>query len=45
MGIFDFLKSNKNIENENGLNETYYENGKMKTKKCWDKNGKEIECQ
>lgn len=28
MGIFDFLKKNKNIENNNGLNETYYNNGK-----------------
>ncbi len=28
MGIFDFLKKNKNIENDNGLNETYYFNGK-----------------
>ena len=27
MGIFDFLKRNKNIENENGLNETYDDNG------------------
>jgi len=25
MGIFDFLKKNKNIENDNGLNETYYD--------------------
>ena len=28
MGVFDFFKKNKNIENENGLNEVYYNNGK-----------------
>lgn len=28
MGIFDFFKKNKNIENDNGLNETYSNNGK-----------------
>ena len=28
MGIFNFLKKNKNIENDNGLNEIYYDNGK-----------------
>ena len=28
MGIFDFLKKNKNIENDNGLNEIYYDKGK-----------------
>jgi hypothetical protein len=30
MGIFDFFKKNKNIENDNGLNETYYDNGQIK---------------
>lgn len=28
MGIFDFLKKNKNIQDNNGLNETYYNNGR-----------------
>jgi antitoxin component YwqK of YwqJK toxin-antitoxin module len=28
MGIFNFLKKNKNIENDNGLNESYYDNGR-----------------
>ena len=28
MGIFDFFKKNKNIKNQNGLNEIYYKNGK-----------------
>ena len=28
MGIFDFLKRSKNITNDNGVNKTYYENGK-----------------
>ena len=37
MGIFDFLKSNKNIENENGLNETYYENGNGKLRESFHK--------
>jgi antitoxin component YwqK of YwqJK toxin-antitoxin module len=27
MGIFDFFKKNKNIDNENGLNEVYSDNG------------------
>jgi antitoxin component YwqK of YwqJK toxin-antitoxin module len=30
MGIFDFFKKNKNIENDNGLNETYYDDGKLR---------------
>ena len=31
MGIFDFLKKSKNIENDNGLNETFYKkSGRLK---------------
>jgi antitoxin component YwqK of YwqJK toxin-antitoxin module len=41
MGIFDFLKSNKNIENDNGLNEIYYDDGKGTIKeRFYKKNGK-----
>lgn len=41
MGIFDFLKKNKNIENNNGLNETYYDNGRGELKETFTKkNGK-----
>ena len=41
MGIFDFLKKNKNIENDNGLNETYYDNGRGELKETFTKkNGK-----
>ena len=41
MGIFDFLKKNKNIENDNGLNEIYHNNGKGEIKlRCYKKNGK-----
>jgi hypothetical protein len=41
MGIFDFFKKSKNIENYNGLNETYYNNGKGELKeKFTKKNGK-----
>ena len=41
MGLFDFLKKNKNIENDNGLNETYYDNGKgVLFEKFYKKNGK-----
>jgi hypothetical protein len=48
MGIFDFLKKNKNIENDNGLNETYYINGKGGLRESFHKkdgviNGKYIE--
>ena len=39
MGIFDFLKKNKNIENDNGLNEIYL-NGKL-WKRFYKKNGKD----
>ena len=56
MGIFDFFKKNKNIENDNGLNETYYYNGQLKSEsnikddqlismKCWDEDGNEIDCE
>mgnify|MGYP001200710399 CR=1 FL=1 len=40
MGIFDFLKKNKNIENDNGLNETYYDDGSIK-ERYYKKHGKE----
>tara|TARA_B110000211_G_C14065709_1_gene547551 strand:- start:712 stop:2409 length:1698 start_codon:yes stop_codon:yes gene_type:complete len=41
MGIFDFLKKNKNIDNDNGLNETYYNDGKGELKtRGYKKNGK-----
>ena len=41
MGIFDFLKKNKNIKNDNGLNETYYDDGKgVLAEKFYKKNGK-----
>jgi len=41
MGIFDFLIKNKNIENENGLNEVYSNNGKgVLEKRFYKKNGK-----
>jgi antitoxin component YwqK of YwqJK toxin-antitoxin module len=40
MGIFDFFKKNKNITNQNGLNEIYYNNGKGNIKEKWySKNG------
>ena len=47
MGIFDFLKRSKNIENDNGLNETYYDNGRGNInnifyKKNGDYHGKNI---
>lgn len=28
MGIFDLLRKNKNIQNDDGYNETYYNNGR-----------------
>jgi hypothetical protein len=28
MGIFDFLKKNKNEDPKNGIRKTYYDNGK-----------------
>ena len=28
MGVFNFLKKNKNVESDNGWNELYYENGR-----------------
>jgi antitoxin component YwqK of YwqJK toxin-antitoxin module len=37
MGIFDFLKKNKNIENDNGLNEIYYDNGRGELKERFSK--------
>ena len=41
MGLFDFLKKNKNIENDNGLNEIYTNNGKgVLREKFYRKNGK-----
>ena len=41
MGIFDFLINNKNIKNENGLNEIYSRNGKgFLVKKYTKKNGR-----
>ena len=40
MGLFDFLKKNKNIENENGLNELYSNKGKGVLKaRFYKKNG------
>ena len=40
MGIFDFLKKNKNIENDYGLNEIYYDNGRGTIqKRFYMKNG------
>ena len=43
MGIFDFFKKNKNIENDNGLNETYYNNGKGELKEKFTKKNGNIE--
>ena len=41
MGIFDFFKKNKDIENDNGLNEIYYDNGRGELKERFSKkNGK-----
>ena len=42
MGIFDFFKKNNNVENENGLNEIYFNQGKSKILKerFYKKNGK-----
>ena len=41
MGILDFLKKNKNIENDNGLNEIYDDNGRGKLwRRYYKKNGK-----
>ena len=41
MGIFDFLKKNKNIENDNGINEIYHNNGKGELQEIFTKkNGK-----
>ena len=37
MGIFDFLKKNKNIISENGLNEIYFNNGKGRIKERYYK--------
>jgi antitoxin component YwqK of YwqJK toxin-antitoxin module len=35
MGIFDFFKRNKNIYNDNGYNELYYDDGKGKLKRSF----------
>ena len=43
MGIFDFFKKNKNIENDNGLNETYYDNGSGELKERFTKKNGERE--
>ena len=48
MGIFDFLKSNKNIITDNGTNYIYYDNGKGSIKEKFSKingvlNGEYIE--
>ena len=48
MGLFDFLKKNKNIINDNGLNKIYYDNGKGSIKEKFSKingelNGEYIE--
>tara|TARA_B100001564_G_C20414139_1_gene567055 strand:+ start:182 stop:706 length:525 start_codon:yes stop_codon:yes gene_type:complete len=41
MGFFDFFKKSKNIENENGLNEFYYNYGKGKIReRYYKKEGK-----
>ena len=41
MGIFDFFKKNKNIQDSNGLNEIYYNSGKGDIKeRYYMKNGK-----
>ena len=41
MGIFDFLKASKNIKNDNGLNEFYYDKGKGNLRfRFYKKNGK-----
>lgn len=37
MGIFNFLKKNKNIENNNGLNVIYYDNGRGPVYKLFEK--------
>jgi antitoxin component YwqK of YwqJK toxin-antitoxin module len=37
MGIFDFLKKSKDIENDNGLNEIYYDDGKGSIKEKYYK--------
>ena len=37
MGLFDFLKSNKNIITDNGNNYIYYDNGKGSIKEKFNK--------
>ena len=37
MGLFDFLKSNKNIITDNGINFIYYDNGKGSIKEKFSK--------
>ena len=44
MGIFDFLKGkNKNIDNDNGLNEVYFKNGRGKIKERFFKKNGELD--
>jgi hypothetical protein len=39
MGIFDFLKKNKNVENDNGLNETFRKKGGRIKERFYKENG------
>ena len=40
MGIFDFFKKKRNIDNENGLNEVYSDNGNgVLEERFYKKNG------
>lgn len=43
MGIFDFIKKNKNIINNNGLNELYYDKGKGPIEEIFNKKGGKID--
>jgi hypothetical protein len=44
MGLFDFLKGKyKNIENDNGLNEVYFKNGRGKIKERFFKKNGELD--
>ena len=36
MGIFDLLRKNKNIQNDDGYNETYYNNGRGAIREVFD---------
>ena len=42
MGIFDWLKKIKNIENDNGLNEIYHNNGREELKERFHRNDGKI---